>query len=1060
MRHLLLASTCCLALASAAAAETSVATKTTSPILTSTIKQGAADDIKITSAGSVELSATGAAVTVNTANKVTNEGNIIVTNANGATGILAQAGTSGGISNSGKITIDESYAPTDSDNDGDLDGPFAVGTGRIGIATAGAYTGSIVNTGTITVEGNDSFGIRLGGPLTGNFSHDGTTNVLGDRAIGVQAGDINGSARLAGTVTATGVDAIAARFSGNISGTLTVQGTIASTGYRSTTAPANPSKLDADDLLQGGSALVVEGNVAGGIILAIPPKDTNANDADEDKDGIDDAKEGSAAVRSFGAAPAMRIGAANHDISIGAVPGTGTGYGLIINGAMAGSGVYANVAGNALQIGGLGGNVTIAGGVGISGSVTATSNGATATAIRFGSGASTPELRNTGAISATGANATGVVIDAGASLPVLRNGGSIKAAAGEAGSATAIIDSSGTLKLIENSGAIAASGAKADSGRNVAIDVSGTASGVTIRQTAVATGITPPTILGDIRFGAGNDVLDIADGTVTGNTSFGAGADTLTLSGDAIYNGTVDFGTGGATMALSGTSLFTGKADFGNAAGTLSIGSGSAFSGSLANSGLINVTVSGGGLNIAAPSKISSLAVSNKGALAVTLGQPGSATPILGVTGAASFAADSKLVLRVGNIDTAVGNHLVLSAGTLTGASNLTTDSTLVPYLYKASLGSTANTLTVTVARKDKTELGLNQSEAGAFDAVYAALSKDAKVAGAFLGLTDQASFRATLRQMLPDHAGGTFSAVTQGSRALARSLEDPKGPFKDEGNWGYWVSQMGWGQSKKIDATSGFDVTGWGVGGGAEYKTGLGNFGASAAYLWSRNRDKGSANQVQANQYELATYWRLQTGGLRANARGSMAFIDLSNTRSFEGVNGADKVSLTAHANRGARLYSGSGTLTYDMAAGGLSFRPIISVDYYRLNEKGYTETGGGAAFDLTVRNRTSDELAVTASGVVGLDAGGEDEWAGWSRIELEAGRREIVSGNLGATVARFGSGESFTLLASDRTSGWIGRLRAMAGNSNFQVGGEASAEQQQGNVALALRASIRIGL
>ena len=181
-----------------------------------------------------------------------------------------------------------------------------------------------MNSGTVTVEGNDSTGISLGGPLTGAFTHDGKTTVLGDRSIGVQAQDITGNVRLAGTVTAAGEDAVGARFSGDIQGAMVVQGTIASTGYRYTTVPANTSKLDADDLLQGGSALVIEGDVTGGIILAVPPKDDNVNNADEDGDGIEDAKEGSAKIVSYGAAPAMVIGATDRDVGIGPVAGTAT----------------------------------------------------------------------------------------------------------------------------------------------------------------------------------------------------------------------------------------------------------------------------------------------------------------------------------------------------------------------------------------------------------------------------------------------------------------------------------------------------------------------------------------------------------------------------------------------------------------------------------------------------------------------------------------------------------------------------------------------------------------
>lgn len=1061
MRAFLLASTCCLSLASAAAAETTITAKQTTPVRTSTVKQGAADDIRITSTGSLEIGASGAAITLDSANKVTNEGTVHFSNIDNATGILATAGGTGQIVNSGKITLDETYTPTD----GDKDGPFAVGTARVGIATAGAFTGNVTNGGTITIKGNDSAGIRLGGPLTGAFVNNGGISVLGDRAVGVDAKEISGSVRLAGSVLAQGVDAVGARFGGNIGGTLTIQGSIGSTGYRHTTAPADPSKLDPDDLLQGGSAVVVAGDVAGGIILAVPPKDASPTDPDEDKDGIEDAKEGSAVVQSYGAAPAMLIGAAGRDVAVGALPATGTGYGLVVDGVIQGSGVYSGVAANGLQLGGLGGKVTIAGGIGVNGTIGATALGGSATAIRLGSGASTPLLHVTGTVNATGTGvanttATAVAIDAGASLPTLRNAGTIKAATGEAGAATAIVDRSGTLGLIENSGAITASGAKADSGRNIAIDLSANTAGATVRQTAVAAGFTPPSIVGAIRFGSGADVLDIADGTVTGDTDFGSGADTLKLSGDAVYNGKASFGDGGATMSLAGTSQFRGTADFGGAAGTLSIGAGTLMSGRLEKAGQLAVAISGGRLELGGATQISSLAVSNKGVITVTLNEAGNSAPLIAVSGTASFAADSKLDLRITDISKALGSHLVLRAGTLTGAEKLTAETTLLPFLYKGSISASGNDLMVTLAQKTTGELGLNASESAAFSAVHAAMVKDKKMGGAFLALTEGDAFRATLRQMLPDHAGGVFSSVTQGSRAFARMLDDPTGPFADKGKWGYWVNQAGWGLNKTIGDTAGYDTSGWGMGGGAEYKTDVGNFGGSAAFLWGQANDRGSSNDVQVKQYELAAYWRLKSGGFRGSARGSLAFLDMDGTRNFLGMDGSKEVDLTAKAGRGGRLYSGSAGASYQMVSGMFTLRPVASVDYYRLKENGYTETGGGASFDLIVDGRTSDELAVSGGIALGIEGGGEDEYSGWSRMELEGGRRQIVSGGLGRTTARFAGGDAFTLTPEARDSGWTGRLRGILGNSTFQVAGEAGAEQQQGNWALSLRASLRIGL
>ena len=171
--------------------------------------------------------------------------------------------------------------------------------------------------------------------------------------------------------------------------------------------------------------------------------------------------------------------------------------------------------------------------------------------------------------------------------------------------------------------------------------------------------------------------------------------------------------------------------------------------------------------------------------------------------------------------------------------------------------------------------------------------------------------------------------------------------------------------------------------------------------------------------------------------------------------------IPLVALVSLGAAvLYSAAGGASYEFYTGNLTLRPIVAIDYYRLKEDGYAENGGGKAFDLIVGARTSDELAVTGSLAAGLDFGGEDADGGWFRIELEGGRRQLVGGSLGATVARFDGGQSFTLMPEDRTSGWVGKLRAVGGNAGFRLGGEANVEQQQGRAALSLRATLQIGL
>ncbi len=135
---------------------------------------------------------------------------------------------------------------------------------------------------------------------------------------------------------------------------------------------------------------------------------------------------------------------------------------------------------------------------------------------------------------------------------------------------------------------------------------------------------------------------------------------------------------------------------------------------------------------------------------------------------------------------------------------------------------------------------------------------------------------------MLPEHAGGTFEAVTMGDRAIARMLNDPKTPYKDEGRTNIWVGQVAWGSSKSIGDTAGYEIGGWGATGAAEVTTGFGKVGASLSYLWGKDDDKATDNTVNANQYSVAAHWRLQSGGLQVAARGSYSFISFKGKRFF----------------------------------------------------------------------------------------------------------------------------------------------------------------------------------
>lgn len=1056
------------AMISAPANSATISTAITTPVRTATANNGNPDAITITSAGSVKP-ASGTAVTQDSNHAVTNQGTIAISNSDGAIGIKSAAGTNGDIVNSGTITIDETYTPTDANNDGDLDGPFSLGSNRFGIRTEGAHTGKITNSGTITVEGNDSAGIWLGGAQNGAFTHDGTTTVVGDRSVGVHAGDITGNVRLAGTVTATGEDAVGAEFKGNVNGAMVVQGNISSTGYRYTTAPSNPANLDADDLLQGGSALVIEGNVTGGIVLAVPPKDNSTTDNDEDDDGIEDSKEGSAKVTTYGAAPAMVVGATDHDIAIGAVAGTPTQFGLQIEGSIAGHGIYAGVDGNGLLIGGRGGNVTIANGMSISGSITATSKDRNATALRIGSGASVPEVRVSGTVSATGGNSataksTAVQVDAGATVNKIANSGQILATVGGAdGNATAILDLSGGVTLVENSGKIAASGAAASSTRNVAIDLSANTTGVVVKQTQVGSGFAAPVIQGDVRFGSGNDLFEIADGTVTGNAYFGAGNNSLSLLGDGVFTGKAFFGSGNDAMTLAGTSAFNGTADFaGGGTDTLTLGGTSVFRGALANSSHLAVAVNGGYLDVTQPANIASLNVGASGTLVATLDKDAGQGSLYNVSGTANFASGATVLVRLADTQDAEGRYTILEAGTLTGASGIKTKTDLVPFMFKATMANDVgpNKLAVDIKKKTTTELGLNRSQSAAYNAIFEALAEDQEIEDVFLAITNGEAFRNSVRMMMPDHAGGAFESVSLGTRAFARQAGDPYGPVYKAGGLDIIISGAGWSSTKDEGDTAAFDLGGFGFSLGGEIQTGIGSFGISGQWLWSEYSSLSEDNRVLSDTYEIAGYWRGQWGKINAWARGSYGIVNFNGRRTFMATLDGENIERSAIREWDGRLTTFSGGASYEGGGKTFFYRPSVTFDYVRLSEDGYTDTGGGDGFNLIVEDRTSDELAVNAGLTVGLDfMGNRRVDRNWFRVEAEGGWRSIVGGELGATTAHFKDGDEFTLTPDQGTDGWYARLRAHSGNSEFSMGGELSAEQRHDHTAIAIRGTLRMG-
>ncbi len=289
-----------LLFAGQALAEITITDTRTAPVLTST----GADSIRITNTGKIKPTATpaGGSLIVDSNHNVINEGEIATRDVDNTAGILINAGVTANVTNRGQITIDDTYNPTDTDKDGDLDGVFAEGGFRYGMRLTGpgVFTGTILNdaTGIITIDGNDSVGISVESAMVGALRNRGTISVIGDDSFGIRilpTAPITGEVEIRGNISVIGENAVGLAIDGEVTGPVLLQGAIVARGYRYGTRPTLASaqgQLEDDDKLQGGPAVRVTANVTGGILLGVGPvansdldNDGIANASDDDMDG-------------------------------------------------------------------------------------------------------------------------------------------------------------------------------------------------------------------------------------------------------------------------------------------------------------------------------------------------------------------------------------------------------------------------------------------------------------------------------------------------------------------------------------------------------------------------------------------------------------------------------------------------------------------------------------------------------------------------------------------------------------------------------------------------------
>ncbi len=987
-RHLLLAadSPLCLMAAAPAWAETAIATAVTTPAATAAAASGARDDVRVTTAGSIKPTG-GTALTLNSNNSVTLEGAIAISDANNATGIAVVGGNTGEVKLSGSIVVDETTELKDTDSDGDLDGQFAVGTNRVGVRVTGPATfhGSITQTaGSITVEGNDSAGVSLESAIDGSLQTAGIISVVGDRSYGLHAlGTVGGDVVVTGAVTAQGKDSVGVALDDNVGGKLSINSAIGASGFRSTTrgAEAAVAKLDADDLLIGGPAVRVGGDLFRGMLIGA-----------------------SGSASSYGSAPSVVIGSATRNVRLD-VLGTGADvYGFMNKGTVQGSGIYDGINAVGLKFGGLGRTVTVDGGIWNSGSILATGVKASAAAFWMGAGATSANLTNAGLIKANTVAADAndiqaIRIDAGASLPYLANSGSISAIVnGSKASATAVLDASGSLRTIENIYSIVATVTATDAtipvtGRSIALDLRANTAGVLLRQYANSDTNITPTITGDVLFGSGAARLELLAGVLNGAVAFGSGADSLKIDGGAKLTGALTDAGGGLTIdivkgRLTDTSTAT-----------------------------VNLT---------------SLNVGATGELVFTADPKNAKSTQFNVAGAATLATGSKIGLAFASKLEAPASFTLIKAGLLTTG---VLDQSLLgdtPFLYKTTLrvDTPTTSLVAEVRRRTAAEANMTASEASAYDAVFAAFDKDTSVRAALLSKTTEAGFQKLYDQFLPDHSGGLFHTLAAASDAASRG-PDSDASMVDTGGLRAWTQEIAVMVKRDVDRSTAYDAGGFGIAAGIEVPdTAFGTIGLQTNFI---NADVDEAGAVGSESLTGAVlsagvYWRESLGDLTVGAGVTGGYASMKSDR----VLSDSGFTRTASSDWKGATVAAHAHVNWNLEGNTFYAKPQATLDYFLLKEGDRTETGGGDAMNLAVDKRSSSQIAAFAGVSVGAKFGlnGDFRWG----PELTSGWRQVSGDGADATTAHFVSGGSaFTIASPELSGGGVVVRLALRGQSEY---------------------------
>lgn len=978
-----------------------ISTEVNDPVATSSANAGAADDINIIAGGAVVIQdgSSDYAVRIDSDNDLNNLNSISIRDADNVTGVYIEGGHTTSFTSGGSINLSEDYVPVDLDDDGDLDGPLAVGTGKVGVLLddTGAMTGDIEFTtfGSISVEGRNSAGIRLDSQLNGSLVLDGRLTMLGDNSLGVDArSGIDGDVFLSSSMQIQGGNSTGVRLADGVTGSFINEGSISTSGFTSNLQSnyRDPDSIgegdtpiseiiDAEDLRSNGPAVSIGGSLGGGFLNnGIIDEIIDAEEAaDETKDTVEDFDENRSTgnISSVGEAPGVLISPDDEgddvgDLVIGQVveivrdttdddeDGNFTetlatfnyDYGVINRGSISVSGLNVGYSATAMRIEGSADgsrSVLVEGGIQNTRTLSAVAFEANATALSLGAFAGTDQLVNSGDIrAATSTNGTNqaraVFIEPNARLNAVNNIGGIIArvnATDSGGTAVGILDQSNTLTSIVNQGAIQASINYLDAdvpqlGSAIAIDLSANSQPATVVQSI----LTP---VDDLNEDGTVDENDAVIPSIVGDVLFGSGDDSLDLQGGSLRATTVNFGAGADTLLLSNSSSFSSGI-----------------------SGLENVSVNNSSLNIisTSPVNLTQLSVTGDSNLGIQLDTESDlSSPRISTLGQAMIDAGSTMSVQMDGPFLEQIDVQLIQAGTLVWGDGTDTPELAIPAIYDQAVTTSATGIDLQLSLKSAETLGLTTNEAAALPAFLSIAEQDSTFGTAVTSYYDQQALVDDFNLLLPDYSDSitrflasdlSLASGEVGAR-LDKIRADESGGWFDIGASSFEQSATEEGVGYSGSATTiqlGFDLTAndhFGFGLGLALRDGH----ADAEKILDQRTDWTAL--------DLGFYTSYHPGSWAFVASGNAGVIDRYGKRAVQFAGMTENLE----SDWGGHFFAGSSQINYRANFAGRYFlAPSLNLDYLLVSQDGYTETSDieDSLFALEVGSGDASSLWGTA--------------------------------------------------------------------------------------------------